>query len=414
MHVLLALYRGLHRYNGRMKKIYIAGGVLLSAAILCTSYVAYDRNLEGFFAHSSSSAALVLTSTETNTVASWIKKLQYSSSRYESYGAITVSDGVAVYEDGTERPLRRVTPYFSHLGVLGVLDSKASGSLTVAKRWITWYVRHLDPVAGVPLDTWYSVDGTYGTTCPVANDERQCRTIDAEDSSAALFLVVVDSYVAKGGSQSFVRDNRTAIRAVTDTMMQLVDTDGLSWAKETYPIKYLMDNVEVLAGIEAAARLERTVFRNTTRANELTRAADKLRIALHGSQSGSMFNASTNLYAVYKDGAGTQGASNMTTWYPDLMAQIWPVAFGQRQNIGAYTKAVAAVASQVPADTLQKGNCAALVPVTASAHAPVLAYVLRKENYPGASALTKCMYKQMQPSFAWPVTVADAGWLLRR
>ncbi len=344
----------------------------------------------------------------------WIKKLQYTNSRQSSFGAITVSDGVAVYEDGTKTPLRRVTPYFSHLAILGVLDAGQTGSVTMAQRWIQWYTRHIDTTAGVPLDTWYSLDGGYSTTCPVKSDERQCNTVDAEDSSAALFLVVVDRYLSAGGSKSFVRSNKTAIRNVQETMTALIDTDGVSWAKKTYPIKYMMDNVEVLAGLEAAARIEKDVFGDTVRAKQLSDRAASLRATLYSGSTNSFYSTSTTKYAIYKDGAGMFGQSNMKTWYPDIMAQLWPTAFGQASGTPAYSNAIAALKAQLPPLALEKGDCNALKKVTGDAHAPVIAYTLRKTNSVGADLLTKCMYANMQPTYTWPVTAADAGWLLRR
>ncbi len=394
-----------------MKKIYwvvIIGTVGLIIALT------YTQSLVALVATDTQVAASALSRSQTNSVVTWLKKLQYTSNvRDASYGAIAVSDGIAAYEDGTARPLRRVTPYFSHLAALGLLDSGALGSVTAVQRWLQWYIKNRDPKLGVPLDTWYTLDGKYGTTCPVKSDPVQCNTVDAEDSSAALFLVVTEKFVTKGGSKSFVRNNKNAIRAVEDTLIKLIDTDGLSWAKQSYPIKYMMDNVEVLAGLEAAARLQRNVFGDATRANELTIKATNLRKALYGS-TGSFYDSSKGQFAVYEDGRGDRGVSDMRTWYPDVMAQLWPSAFYQDGNPAARNNALQALANQLPSRVLAQGDCEALKKVTTNAHAPVIAYVMRLHKDEGAEALTKCMYNQIGPTFAWPVTAADAGWLLRR
>ncbi len=397
-----------------MRKIIVVilGCILIGVG----AYIASDRNVVALMLGNGGEqmAAASLSKTQTQNVVGWIKKLQYTNSRQSSFGAIAVSDGVAVYEDGTKTPLRRVTPYFSHLAILGVLDAGQTGSVTMAQRWIQWYTRHIDATAGVPLDTWYSLDGGYSTTCPVKSDERQCNTVDAEDSSAALFLVVVDRYLSAGGSKSFVRSNKTAIRNVQETMTALIDTDGVSWAKKTYPIKYMMDNVEVLAGLEAATRIEKDVFGDTVRAKQLSDRAASLRTALYSGSTNSFYSTSTTKYAIYKDGAGMFGQSNMKTWYPDIMAQLWPTAFGQGSGTPAYSNAITALKAQLPPLAFEKGDCNALKKVTGEAHAPVIAYTLRKTNAVGADLLTKCMYANMQPTYTWPVTAADAGWLLRR
>jgi hypothetical protein len=393
-----------------MKKAYWAIIVVIGLIIALT----YTQSLVALVTTDTQAAASTLSRSQTNDVVTWIKKLQYTSNvRDASYGAIAVSDGIAAYEDGTARPLRRVTPYFSHLAALGLLDSGSFGSVTAVQRWLQWYIKNRDPQLGVPLDTWYTTDGKYGTTCPVKNDPVQCNTVDAEDSSAALFLVTTDRFVTKGGSKSFVRNNKAAIRAVEDTLIKLIDADGLSWAKQSYPVKYMMDNVEVLAGLDAAARLQRNVFGDTVRANELTVKATNLRKALYGS-TGSFYDSSKGQFAVYEDERGNRGVSDMRTWYPDVMAQLWPAAFYQDSNPVVRENALAAIAKQLPSLALAQGDCEVLKTVTNNAHAPVIAYIMRLHKYEGAEALTKCMYKQMSPSFAWPVTAADAGWLLRK
>jgi hypothetical protein len=154
------------------------------------------------------------------------------------------------------------------------------------------------------------------------------------------------------------------------------------------------------------------VFRDVARANALAARATTLRAALYGA-SNSFYTASSGQFVVYEDEVGAQGISNMTAWYPDLMAQILPAAFLQNLQVSPRVNAVAAIERQLPPPSLQTGNCMALKTVTGGAHAPVLAYVLKKAGYTGADALTRCMYNDVKTSFAWPFTVADAGWLLR-
>lgn len=342
----------------------------------------------------------------------WISSLRYTTGDAE--GAIPVSDGIAVYEDGTGTALQRVTPYFTHLGVLGLLEADAIPTAeqnVIAGAWLDWFVDHIDPAAGVPLDTWYSPDGAYGTTCPVAGDPVQCEFTDAADSSAALFLVAVETLLENEGGGDYA-PAREDVRAVTDTLLALRDPgDGLFWAKQTYPVKFLMNNVEVLEGLRAAEAIERLHYGNASRAHEIAAYAAELEAALYDGGPGGLYDSDSGLFFTHKDGAGGRGVPDLDQWYPSMMAQIWPTVFGQVEHRHAYDQVHAAIEQTVGGESLTDGDCAALLTVTGQ-HAPALAYAMQLHDTPYALSLIECMADDVAPAFDWPFTVADAGWML--
>ncbi len=109
----------------------------------------------------------VLTSADTasdladiQTVGDWIIGLQYTDSNLPSYGAIKISSNVGHYSPPPppQDAHFRVNPYFSNLGVAGLLRSPVSGKLEVAERWIDWYLSHQNTSGappGVAYDHWY-------------------------------------------------------------------------------------------------------------------------------------------------------------------------------------------------------------------------------------------------------------------
>lgn len=320
----------------------------------------------------------MLNKNQKTVLVSWIVSLQFSN------GAIRVGSGPSLYQP---EPMFMVIPYFAHLAVLGVLDSDDPRKLEIAGRWIGWYLSHIDPVAGAPLDHWYSGDGIRWTTCPVPSDPFQCNHCDAEDSSLALFFVVIQRYLATGGARKIVPVKY--LRPLAKTLLALIDTkDGLSWAKKTYPIKYLMDNSEVHAGLLALALIDSDL--------EYIAAARKLKATLNSKRAGGMVD-SRSIYYLHKDGAGTRGDANVYRWYPDLMAQFWPTIWGVSTSRDQYTTAIRHLRSTVG------GN-----------DEPSLAYAMHLRGDVRAKGLARGIYEANAPIFAWPFHVGQAGWLLRK
>lgn len=138
-----------------------------------------------------------------------------------------------------------VAPYFAHVAALALLAKQArtpqSDDLARVGRWLAWCVEHQ-----APGGYWTDREGTAASCADTGK-------VDAWDSSAALFLRALDGYRRAGGSIPPAWS--AAARRSAACLEALTDEDGLTWAKPAYRVKFLMDNVEVRAGWQAAAAL---------------------------------------------------------------------------------------------------------------------------------------------------------------
>ncbi len=136
-----------------------------------------------------------------------------------------------------------IAPYFASYAALALLAdharTKNPDELARVRRWLVWCAKN------------QSVNGYWndfeGTAAVYANNG----TVDAWDSSAALFLLVAGRYHRAGGQAT--PDITAAARRALACLATVTDRDGLTWAKPDYKIKYLMDNIEVRAGLRSGA-----------------------------------------------------------------------------------------------------------------------------------------------------------------
>lgn len=136
-----------------------------------------------------------------------------------------------------------VAPYFANYAALALLagydHKKCPEDLARVGRWLAWCADN------------QTAEGFWTDHTGTLEAYKSNGTVDAWDSSAALFLLVAGRYHRVGG-----RLPATATRAVSRALAcigRVTDTDGLTWSKPNYKVKYLMDNVEVCSGLLAAA-----------------------------------------------------------------------------------------------------------------------------------------------------------------
>lgn len=238
----------------------------------------------------------------------WIISLQIEN------GAIKMAGGPARYTDDG-KAVYKIHPYFNNLAVLGLLEDPKPAVIDTAKKWIIWYLNHInDPdyngLSGTIYDYEYVEDGT----------EISKNYYDSVDSYAATFISLLKRYYEVTNDVNLLITNREKIEKIINAMIAVQDTDGLTFAKPDYQIKFLMDNVEVYEGLNAAEFIENTVFNDTAKANEYKAHKEALLNAIES----KLWNASTNSYYPY---LGSPEA-NWSTFYPDATAQLFPIAFG--------------------------------------------------------------------------------------
>ena len=153
--------------------------------------------------------------------------------------------------------------------------------------------------------------------------------MDSTDAYAATFFLAADAaYQASERLQgrSTARSRLTALSGGLDGALRAVeattDNDGLTWAKPAWRVKYLMDQAEVYAGLQAAARVF-TTLGDPARATRASTGAQRVLSGVSG-----LWNPSTQAYDWATHGDGTRTPADLTVLYPDALEQVWAVAFG--------------------------------------------------------------------------------------
>lgn len=209
----------------------------------------------------------------------------------------------------------QINPYYSNLAAIGLTHDPSS--YDTVQRWMQWYVNHLN---------WPDKWGLYGTTYDYDYNngvETSRVSADSTDSYAATFLSLAWAYYQTGNAaaQSYVKSIASQLDSIGGVLIQTQQSDGLTWAKPDYKIKYLMDNCEAYRGLRDLALLFQNALGDSSKAGYYNAAADSM---LQGIES--MWT--NGAWAMYKDGIGNLIAPNMGKWYPDATSQVFPVLQG--------------------------------------------------------------------------------------
>ena len=192
-----------------------------------------------------------------------------------------------------------IAPYFANYAALALLAghacTKNPDDLARVGRWLAWCAKHQSANG-----YW---DDFEGTAAAYADNGK----VDAWDSSAALFLLVAGRYHCAGGQVT--EEVTAATKRALACIEKITDSDGLTWATPTYKIKFLMDNVEVCAGLRASATQTSTVH------------ADRIAKKLF-----DFWQPADNrfAYALSTDGTFESGLAKP---YPHGLAQLFGIAF---------------------------------------------------------------------------------------
>ncbi len=135
-------------------------------------------------------------------------------------------------------------PYFGNLAAMALLAANNTRQdqqdVIRVERWLMWYAAHQEADG-----TIYDQEGT--VSAYQSNGKR-----DSTDSYAATLLMATWRYrkaAKKRPSAPIVNAAQKAFAAIE----AVVQTDGLTIAKPEYPMKFLMDNVEVYQGLSEGA-----------------------------------------------------------------------------------------------------------------------------------------------------------------
>ena len=203
-----------------------------------------------------------------------------------------------------------VAPYFADYAVLALLADyerhKTISDLQRVGRWLAWCAKNQ-----AHEGYWNDFEGTVA-------GYRNSGKVDAWDSSAAMYLLVAGRYQRAGGKAT------PAVLAAAKKALQCIesvsDEDGLTWATPTYKVKFLMDNVEVYAGLRAGSDF----FTAVGAKDEAKKASDQANLI--GKKLPNYWVPAEKLFAyvLHQNGAFECGLDKA---YPHGLAQLFGVAF---------------------------------------------------------------------------------------
>jgi hypothetical protein len=147
--------------------------------------------------------------------------------------------------------------------------------------------------------------------------------MDSTDSYAGMFLYAVRAaYASRSGQLAKLQPLAPAVGSAVRAIEATQDKDGLTWAKPTWHVKYLMDQAEAFAGLQAGASLA-TTLADQTLATRASGDATRMQTAV-----AALWNTVTLAYDWAVHDTGARVANQWTVLYSDAMQQAWSVAFG--------------------------------------------------------------------------------------
>ncbi|MFD0717344.1 hypothetical protein [Paenibacillus sp. GCM10027626] len=241
--------------------------------------------------------------------AAWIASLQFES------GAIpTYSEPLPNYDCAY-----KVIPYFAHFGLLGLLE--APGHAPTVRKYMDWYFARLNRTAtqAAPAGSIFDI--------AIAADRRTEATTgdcDSTDSYASTFLNVLRKYAEMTGDIAYVQAHQSDIGLIAGAMLATKQADGLTWAKPTHKVKYLMDNTEVYKGLDDMVWISEAIFADETAADVYRKHMEDVRAGIEN----ELWSESRQAYAYAKTEDGMLIHSNWSRFYPDAPAQLFPIWTG--------------------------------------------------------------------------------------
>ena len=205
-----------------------------------------------------------------------------------------------------------VQPYFANLYALSLC--RHGRHLDEVERYIAWYLDHLNDVGS---------EGRAGTIYDYVvhhgNREQATGRYDSADGYAGTFLILLDAYEQATGD--LLTKRLAEISIVAELLLSLQDEDGLVRVSPEDGTHYLMDNCEAYGGLIAWSSLERRLGLDA--GPRYLAAAERLRQAIMS----RLYDPATHRFHWAESDAAVH-ASSWDTYYPDALAQLFPVLYG--------------------------------------------------------------------------------------
>ncbi|MBE7020813.1 MAG: hypothetical protein E7411_05220 [Ruminococcaceae bacterium] len=236
-------------------------------------------------------------------------------------GAFVRNKNNSTKDAATDKRYHTIEPYFVNLGCLGLLDIPNEEAVTAVKKWIDWYIRHINREPDK-----YGIKGTIYTRQVNADDYNDYRSTDdysASDSRGTTFLILVEKLYEVTGDKEYFKSLKADLELILDSAIFTMRDDGLTDAKnqEGHYTKYLQDNIQVLMGLRAITRLEKEVFEDEPKAAHYGALAEKSYKGIEG-----MWMEDKGEYIYYITPNKTR-LCDWTVFYGDAASEVFPILY---------------------------------------------------------------------------------------
>ncbi|MFD2371435.1 hypothetical protein ACFSO0_16030 [Brevibacillus sp. GCM10020057] len=196
----------------------------------------------------------------------------------------------------------QINPYFANLALISLVQLR---EWEPVRRYVDWYLHHVGE-HGYIND--FRLKGT---------EEVDTGKADSEDSYHATLFSLLAAWIRASKETEWLTYRGKELAALMQAVGRLQQKDGLTWAKRSYRVKYLMDNCEVAKGFEDAAFVF-SMLGDEDAEQEAARRAAACRKGIR-----SMYCPRRKSFAVYDN-----RYPGWRKWYPDVTSQAFPIMYG--------------------------------------------------------------------------------------
>jgi hypothetical protein len=205
---------------------------------------------------------------------------------------------ITVYAHGSY-----VEPYFAMRALNTAADLGANVD-SLARGYVAWQLARLD------------ADSSFRRECQRPDGGwSACGAADADDAALGLWIELL--YRAAGTREMPAAWSRSVGQSRRELASLLDSASQVYAVSKSVRAALLMDNVEVLSALDVSGRTDAAASRGDRRS--LQRGAARLRTAIPR----VFWNRTARRYRV-----STQGGGDASRFYPEVVAQVFPAAFG--------------------------------------------------------------------------------------
>lgn len=220
-----------------------------------------------------------------------------------------LDDGALTMSFNKEVQGYKIMPYFSNIAARALLANPTAARIAAVKKWMVWYMTHLN--ADGSVYDYYATNFTGTATLTSTGD------FDSVDSYAATFFTLARFLceVSPADKDWLTTNYSTQLKKIGNALLMGIQNDGLTIAKSTYAEKYTMDNAEVNLGMKDMVWLSQNVIT----AGEIAKWQTLLSNNTNGIEV-VLWNAANNTY--FMDAGGDK--INWSLFYADATCQLYP------------------------------------------------------------------------------------------